>query len=252
MFPRLFLIFLLGLPLHAQWTSLGLTISPRYAGHSWADVDGDGDPDLFIHGLWRLLINRVNEGLGFEDVTAEMIGSRPSGTSVSATFGDFDNDGDPDLFLGRSNIDKLLQNNWPEPFVDVAPTYGIDNPEFPQTINWVDYNLDGLLDLYITLEFDGLAVDEGDRGHRFYESDFPNSFIKRRCDVPPGGNIRGVKGVLFNFFDQSDSVIGCLLFLMLFYRLDTTIWIATFITATLVHYMMNIILYALKLKSSPW
>ncbi|CCN81220.1 putative CDP-diglyceride synthetase [Vibrio nigripulchritudo SFn27] len=82
--------------------------------------------------------------------------------------------------------------------------------------------------------------------------ELPNSFIKRRCDVPPGGNIRGIKGALFNFFDQSDSVIGCLLFLMLFYRLDATIWIATFITATLVHYMMNIILYALKLKSSPW
>lgn len=82
--------------------------------------------------------------------------------------------------------------------------------------------------------------------------ELPNSFIKRRCNVPPGGNIRGVKGVLFNFFDQSDSVLGCLLFLMLFYQPELPVWIAIFITATLVHYFMNIVLYTLRLKSSPW
>lgn len=82
--------------------------------------------------------------------------------------------------------------------------------------------------------------------------ELPNSFIKRRYNVPPGGNIRGVKGVLFNFFDQSDSVLGCLLFLMLFYQPELPVWIAIFITATLVHYFMNIVLYTLRLKSSPW
>lgn len=201
MFPRLFLVFLLGLPVYAQWTSVGLPITPRYAGHSWADVDGDGDSDLFIHGRWLLFLNRLNEGLGFEDVTAEMIGPRPSGTSVSATFGDFDNDGDPDLFLGRSNTDQLLLNNWPDPFVDVAATYGLDNPEFVQTINWVDYNLDGLLDLYITLELDGLASDGGDRGHRFYESDYPNGFIKRFPTIPGGVDT-------FGLFDRNSHAYG--------------------------------------------
>ncbi|WP_104400259.1 CDP-archaeol synthase [Vibrio penaeicida] len=119
----------------------------------------------------------------------------------------------------------------------------VNQSESLQALSLIPYSQFSQLELLLLGASCGL-------GYVLFE--LPNSFIKRRCNVPPGGNIRGVKGVLFNFFDQSDSVLGCLLFLMLFYRPELPVWIAIFITATLVHYFMNIVLYTLRLKSSPW
>lgn len=143
------------------------------SGHSWADIDGDGDADLFLNGSQRLWINMAVENQTFASGQSLLPGGL-SGSGWAACFGDFDNDGDPDVFCGNTGTDFLLQNNWPADFTSVGPTYQLTDEDWCQSINWVDYNNDGLLDIYITHE-----TPSGDGPHEFYQSDYPNAFIPR-------------------------------------------------------------------------
>ena len=74
----------------------------RHSGPAFADMDGDGDLDLFVGGLeFDPSFVFTNEGDGtFTDVTAgsgiDTLGARHT---VSAGFGDYDLDGDLDMFL---------------------------------------------------------------------------------------------------------------------------------------------------------
>jgi len=45
-------------------------------------------------------------------------------------------------------------------------------------------------------------------------AELPNSFIKRRLEIPPGQNVSGAKGLFFMVIDQIDSSVGCALALL--------------------------------------
>ena len=74
----------------------------RHSGPAFADLDGDGDLDLVVGGLEgdpAKLFRNVGGGL-FEDVTAGSgLDSIAATYTLSAAFGDYDRDGDMDLFL---------------------------------------------------------------------------------------------------------------------------------------------------------
>ena len=122
---------------------------------AWADYDLDGDLDLYIGTesnraarysgqLWR------NEGDGtFIDV-ASAAGVTNDRFAKAAAWGDFDGDGDPDLYV--SNLpepNRLYRNEGDGTFTDIARDAGVDRPwaSFP-TWFW-DVNQDGHLDLYV-------------------------------------------------------------------------------------------------------
>ena len=147
------------------------------SGHTFGDIDGDEDFDLFLNGSQRLWINKANEDNTF--VSGQSMLPPLSGSGWAASMADFDNDGDPDIHCGNSGTDFLLENDWPNDFVNVAPTYNLTDSDWNQSINWVDYNKDGLPDIYITHE-----LPDGDGPHEFYENDYPDPFIER---FPSGG-----------------------------------------------------------------
>jgi tetratricopeptide (TPR) repeat protein len=102
---------------------------------TWVDYDRDGYLDLFVvnnlGGLFNGKIpNRLfhNNGDGtFTDVTGEA-NLNTLWPTIGATWGDFRNDGWPDLFISNFGRAQLFRNNGGGTFTDVSCDAGIDSP----------------------------------------------------------------------------------------------------------------------------
>lgn len=118
-------------------------------GASWADYDGDADPDLFITRVAgapnRLLRN--DGGAAFEDVASPALADAFV-TDVGAAWGDSDNDGDLDLFFTSTGFPGLLFRNDGGPLVEATPD-SLAHSGNHTGVTWADYDRDGDLDLYM-------------------------------------------------------------------------------------------------------
>ena len=115
---------------------------------SVVDIDRDGLEDLYVmerHGPNMLLRNR-GDGR-FEDV-AGAYGLDLDGGTTAAIFADFDNDGDADAFLGRGDAESILLINEAGRFSDRSSDVSGRMPRMVTSLSAVDYDRDGLLDLY--------------------------------------------------------------------------------------------------------
>ena len=126
-----------------------------------ADFDGDGYPDIyFVNG--RDLYNRGiaasnalyrNNGDGtFTDVT-QMAGVPGTGYGLGCVWGDYDDDGFPDLYVSQYGRNVLYHNNGNGTFTDVTGKAGVGGLEygtqFHSGATFFDYDRDGRLDLYV-------------------------------------------------------------------------------------------------------
>ncbi|MFH1843452.1 MAG: FG-GAP-like repeat-containing protein [bacterium] len=121
-------------------------------GVAWADYDNDGDQDLYVTKNSTSLANMLirNDGGGvFTEVTSGPLG-QSSARCFGAAWGDFDNDGDLDLYVtSQSGANLLLRNEGGDVFTDI--TNGpLGNAGQSTGVAWGDYDNDGDLDLYIT------------------------------------------------------------------------------------------------------
>jgi len=116
-----------------------------------ADVDGDGLEDLYLldfagpNALYRNL-----GGLRFEDITAKAGIAVARSISVGASFGDYDGDGDPDLYVTTyRGGNHLFRNRGDGTFEDVTAGSGTEYDGHSNSASWFDFDNDGDLDLYL-------------------------------------------------------------------------------------------------------
>ncbi len=148
-----------------------------------ADFDNDGDLDIYVCGYnprgetapGDIFANPVpyhdanngarnfmleNKGdLIFEDIT-EAIGLNANNRrfSFAASWEDYDNDGDQDLYVandfGRNNLYRNeVDENGVRRFRDVAAEAGVEDIAAGMSVSWGDYNRDGRIDLYVSNMF---------------------------------------------------------------------------------------------------
>ena len=117
---------------------------------SVVDIDRDGFDDFYFTGFDAPALFFRNRGDGTFEEIAEELGLAFSQVH-SATFADFDNDGDSDVFLSffnRENGTRYLQNENAR-FVDASSLVEGGLPSWILPISVTDYNNDGLLDVYL-------------------------------------------------------------------------------------------------------
>ncbi len=119
-------------------------------GAAFADYDGDGWQDIVLATPLNspLAIYRNVQGQ-FRDVSA-LAGVVSEGEAKSVLWGDYDNDGDPDLFVGNfGDVNQLFRNDGGQ-FSDATALAGFTYMYQSTAAAWVDYDQDGWLDLYVT------------------------------------------------------------------------------------------------------
>ncbi|HEX8163593.1 MAG TPA: CRTAC1 family protein [Pyrinomonadaceae bacterium] len=124
------------------------------------DYDGDGRPDIYLLNGSTFAALRGQEkppraalyhNLGdwkFEDVT-DRAGVANERWGMGAAVGDYDNDGDPDLFVGNYGTSRLYRNNGDGTFTDVAEKLGVARKGWSTGATFGDYDRDGRLDLFV-------------------------------------------------------------------------------------------------------
>jgi len=116
------------------------------------DLDRDGHDDIYLQEREGKNMFFRNNGDGTFAEIAAQIGLDFEGNTAATTFGDFDNDGDYDAFVGGSLQRSKLLENVNGKFVDRSGQNikVSDLPYKVSMLNSVDYDGDGLLDVYVS------------------------------------------------------------------------------------------------------
>ncbi len=149
------------------------------AGCALLDHDGDGDLDLYaVQGalldrsktphdslfppreaiprnrLYRNELAERGDGrIAFTDVT-DASGVGDPGYGMGCAVGDYDNDGDPDLYVTNFGANQLFRNRGDGVFDDVTSAAGVDDPRWSASAAFLDVDRDGRLDLFVTAYVD--------------------------------------------------------------------------------------------------
>lgn len=141
-------------------------------GASLADFDNDGDIDIYVTN-WYGKVNRFYENDGSGHFTASSNATVNSSTySETATWGDYDADGLLDIFVtnseGGSKANVLYRNVDGGEFSKQNGTPWSGRQNISRNANWIDYDNDGDMDIYIT--------NEGNQVNELYTNDGSGKF----------------------------------------------------------------------------
>jgi hypothetical protein len=148
--------------------SSGIVTSGPTRSLAFADVNGDGNLDLFVCGTGdyygqmpdppfdandgRRNYLFLGDGKGhFRDASAEWGIAKPTRWSLSCLFADFDGDGRPDLIVTNDfGLKNLYRNVDRKRFEDVTAKLGVEDRGYGMSAAWGDFDGDGRTSLYTT------------------------------------------------------------------------------------------------------
>jgi hypothetical protein len=196
--------------------ALGVATSGHAGGAIMEDFDGDGRLDLMTSSMGvrdpMHLFRNVGDGT-FTDVTgaAGLVGEAGGLNIVHA---DYDNDGDPDVFVLRGGWMKsggrypnsLLRNNGDGTFEDVTEEAGVLSFHPTQTGSWGDYDNDGWLDLFIGNE----SMQDDPHPCELYRNNRDGTFSDRTLELGSAdfGYVKGVAWGDFNNDGRQDLYVS--------------------------------------------
>jgi len=176
-------------------------------GMAWGDYDNDGWTDILCASdsrLFQMALMRNEGGGRFSErpghVRMEHDPHQPNGAGV--LFGDYDNDGDLDLFLSvggpfadRAGVNRLLRNDRGQ-FTDVTAEAGMTRRQATDGAIWMDYDRDGFIDLY-TINV-GWFPDDPTQRNRLYRNKGDGSFA----------DVTGEAGLLVQFHEEMGGALA--------------------------------------------
>ncbi|MBU1075679.1 MAG: VCBS repeat-containing protein [Spirochaetes bacterium] len=183
---------------------MGINQGVNFSSIAFGDIDNDGDPDLAVTGrdsggVERFIIYRNDEGI-FTNVQ-EPMGVNQGVRSSSIAFGDYDNDGDPDIALtGEVGFDEkfIIFRNDEGVFSNVQEPMGTNRGVTWSSIAFGDYDNDSDLDIALT------GYDYSYRYFQIYRND---SGVFNLAQEPMGVN-QGVywSSIAFGDIDNDDDL----------------------------------------------
>jgi hypothetical protein len=138
----------------------GINVLPAVASQTaaWADYDNDGFLDLFVgaeQGQGHLFHNNGNGT--FTDVS-HLAGVDRTAFTKGAVWGDYDNDGYPELYVSNEGEENFLfHNNGDGTFREVARQMHVETPIWSFPVWFWDYDNDGWLDLYVSSHYESVS-----------------------------------------------------------------------------------------------
>lgn len=143
------------------------------------DYNNDGMPDVYLlnastvaamEGKEKPPRSALYRNLGnwkFEDVT-DKAGVANERWGFAVTVGDFNNDGNADMYISNFGVSRLYKNNGDGTFTDVAEKLGVDRKGWSTGASFGDYDADGRLDLfvpgYVEIQFNNLPPNPREAG----------------------------------------------------------------------------------------
>ena len=124
------------------------------SGAAFFDYDGDGDLDLYVvdgstyanYGSGPGNVLYRNDGGAFVAVAA---GVEDRGWGMGVAVGDYDGDGQRDLYVSNYGDNALYRNRGDGTFAAVTAQAGVAGDDFSASAAFFDYDQDGDLDLYV-------------------------------------------------------------------------------------------------------
>ena len=151
------------------------------SGVFWADYDNDAYPDLFVTRWWQSgshpdALYHNNGDATFTKVTDQI--PSQEGDALGATWGDYDNDGDEDLFVARPKLNSpgdqnfLYQNSGNGSFTKITTSPAVTDAGFAVHTAFADFDVDGDLDLLI-------GNHDSPGGLSYYRNDNNGTFVRQ-------------------------------------------------------------------------
>ncbi|HID11433.1 MAG TPA: tetratricopeptide repeat protein [Candidatus Latescibacteria bacterium] len=196
-----------------EWTVEHLVV-PSGGNAAWGDYDNDGDLDLYIvrcdpEASANVLLR--NDGGRFADVTEEAgVGDR--GLGMDAAWGDYDNDGDLDLYVANFGPNVLYRNEGDGTFTDVTQEAGVGDPRWSMSCAFSDVDHDGDLDIFVVNYVDIKArggprfpIDFLGERNTLYRNNFNGTFTDA-TEGAKAADARRSRAVVFTDYDNDRDV----------------------------------------------
>ncbi|MAV70230.1 MAG: hypothetical protein CMG04_05620 [Candidatus Marinimicrobia bacterium] len=175
----------------------GISFSGMSEGVCVFDYNNDDFDDILfttrngssLH-LYRNQGDMIFSDVSFESNIGMMMEAR------TAVAGDYDNDGDLDIFVGATlGSSVFFQNNGDGTFQDITTLVGINVQDQVRGCSWVDYNNDGFLDLYVGLLYPS---------NKLFKNNGDNTFIEVAQNIGAAGPLAAgiIMGLGFIDYDR--------------------------------------------------